>query len=151
MLGHRSCLTHAVTLTMKQYRTIDTERGQTFQKLTVEDARANFRHFMNRLNRSMYGNGPKRLYVIPVLEGIETGKHLHYHCAFGNFREEKSHDEIVEAIRDAWQKTSFGNEQIDVQMMYGDDWLTYITKEVGMGNADNVDYGNAHVPDVRQK
>lgn len=149
MLAHSWCLTHAVTLTMKQYRTIETDKGRTTQALTVEEARKNFRHFMSRLNRSMYGNGPKRLYVIPVIEGIETGKLLHYHCAFGNFREEKSLAEIREAILDAWQKTSFGHEQIDVKPMYSDDWFSYITKEVGMGNADNVDYGNANVPEAR--
>lgn len=150
MLGYRSCMTHAVTLTMKQYRIIETDKGQTVQMLTAEEARKNFRHFMSRLNRSMYGNGPKCHYVIPVLEGMATGKNLHYHCVMGNFREEKSHEEIVEAIRNAWQKTSFGNEQIDLQIMYGDDWLNYITKEVGLGNADSVDYGNVYVPDSRQ-
>jgi hypothetical protein len=83
MLGYRSWMTHAVTLTMKQYRIIETDKGQTVQGLTADEARKNFRHFMSRLNRSMYGNGPKRHYVIPVLEGMATGKNLHYHCVMG--------------------------------------------------------------------
>lgn len=151
LLEFQWCMTHAITLTMQTYREIMTDTGLVTQILTEDEARKNFRNFMNRLNRSMFGNSSRRLYVIPVLEGKATGKKLHYHCAFGNFREEKSHEEIAAAIRNAWHKTAFGNIQINVQPVCTDGWIDYITKEVGLGNADNVDVGNMHIPDEEQK
>lgn len=144
-------MTHAVTLTMKQYREITNDKGMTTLTLTEDEARKNFRHFMNRLNRSMFGNSSRRLYVIPVLEGKATGKNLHYHCAFGNFRKEMSQEEIAAAIHNAWHKTAFGNIEIKIKPVCTDGWIDYITKEVGLGSADNVDVGNMHIPDAKQK
>ena len=140
--------THAVTLTMKQSRTVMTDKGQTAQRLTVIEASANFAHFMKRLNAIVYGHAAKRhgktVHVIPVIEGIATDKGLHYHCMMGNFREGANDVLIAAAIRTAWLQTGFGNVQIDVRPMYSSDWCVYITKEVGKGDSDNVDYENVH-------
>ncbi|WP_186030212.1 hypothetical protein [Burkholderia gladioli] len=140
--------THAVTLTMKQSRTVMTDKGQTVQRLTQIEASANFAHFMKRLNAMVYGHAAKRygktVHVVPVIEGIATDKGLHYHCMIGNFCEGADDSLITAAIRTAWLQTGFGNVQIDVQPMYGDGWIDYITKEVGKGDSDNVDYGNVH-------
>ncbi|MDR6420254.1 hypothetical protein J2801_002505 [Paraburkholderia phenoliruptrix] len=145
-----SHFTHAVTLTMKPSRVVLTSAGQTVQRLTEIGAKENFRHFVKRLNASVYGSAAKRygktVYLIPVIEGAATGKQLHYHCMMGNFREGAQDGAVASSIRDAWLQTHFGNYQIDVQRMYSDGWIDYITKEVGMGDADNVDYGNVHVP-----
>ncbi|HDR9274408.1 TPA: hypothetical protein QDB24_002475, partial [Burkholderia vietnamiensis] len=53
---------------------------------------------------------------------------------------------IASAIRAAWLQTDFGNMQIDIQPLTADGWIDYITKEVGIGDADNVDYDNVHLP-----
>ncbi|MDN7804121.1 hypothetical protein [Burkholderia gladioli] len=150
MIQYAPYFTHAVTLTMKQSRTVMTNRGQTVQRLTMTEAKENFRKFVRRLNAAVYGNAADRfgtsIYVIPVIEGIATDKGLHYHCMMGNFRDGADDALIASLIWTAWQQTDFGNIQIDVQPMYGDGWIDYITKEVGIGDADNVDYGNVHVP-----
>lgn len=150
MIQYAPHFTHAVTLTMKQSRIVATNTGQMVQRLTEIEAKDNFRYFVKRLNASMFGNASKRhaktVYVIPVLEGMASSKQLHYHCMMGSFRNGATNELITAAIRDAWLKTNFGNVEIDVQSMYDNGWIDYITKEVGMGDADNVDYGNVHVP-----
>ncbi|WP_430227054.1 hypothetical protein [Paraburkholderia tropica] len=141
---------HAVTLTMKPRREIMTDKGPTIQHLTVIEAKENFRQFVRRLNTIIYKNAAARfgasVYVIPVIEGIATDKLLHYHCMIGNFRDGVNEASIARAIRTAWQQTAFGNTQIDIQPLTSDGWIDYITKELGKGEADNVDFDNVHVP-----
>ncbi|WP_246326945.1 hypothetical protein [Burkholderia guangdongensis] len=150
MIQYAPYLTHAVTLTMKPYREIMTNKGLTTQRLTEIEAKENFRQFIRRLNAAVYGNAAKRfgtsVYVIPVIEGIVTDKLLHYHCMMGNFRGGVDEALIASAIRAAWLQTDFGNFEVDIKPLTSDGWIDYILKEVGIGDADNVDYGNVHVP-----
>jgi len=68
-----------VSLTMKQ--------GDSGTHLDEIMASQNFRHFMNRLNSSVYGKRFKRfgqrLNVVPVLERSSTNR-LHYHLILQN-------------------------------------------------------------------
>lgn len=150
MLSKASNFTHAFTLTMKPYRECMTIKGLTRQYLTEIEAKENFRQFIQCLNTIVYGNAAKRfgasVHVIPVLEGIVTDKQLHYHGMIGNFRAGTTDTQTIDAIRIAWYKTDFGNVEIDVQPLTPEGWIDYITKEVGIGDADNVDYDNVCIP-----
>ncbi len=147
MLKRAEGYTHANTLTLKPYRTVMTERGEVREKLTIDEARANMRHFINRLNTAIYGNAVKRfgkrIAILPALEGAE-GKSLHYHCAISNLPETLSEAALHAKVKEAWQLTHFGNEQIDVQRMQTTGWIGYMGKELGRGNTDVLDWENTH-------
>ena len=147
MLKRAEGYTHAITLTLKPYRTVMTVRGEVIEKLTIYDAKANMRHFINRLNAEIYGNAVKRLgkriAILPVLECV-GGKQLHYHCAISNLPETLSDAALHAKVRAAWQLTHFGNEQIDVQRMQSTGWIGYMGKELGRGNTDVLDWENTH-------
>lgn len=98
---------HAVTLTMKQGQQIDGGRGPAFVALTPAMASTNMTHFLNRLNKSVFGNAAerfgKRVASIPVLEG-GNGDRLHYHLVLDCPRTDL-HDGYAELISELWQKT----------------------------------------------
>lgn len=158
MLQHANRFTHAVTLTLKPYRTVMTNRGEMREVLTPIEAQRNFRQFLNRLNDSIYGNAVKRfdkgIFVIPMLEGKASGKLLHYHCAMGNFRPGLSERAISAKIMCAWHQTPFGNVQVDIVPMRDLGWLHYSGKEIGKAewrgmrkyDIDVVDLSNLRFP-----
>jgi hypothetical protein len=107
-----------VTLTLKQARQSD---GGAWIKLDDYPCRQAFRHFMNLLNRAVYGAAfrrySRRLRVLPVLEKGEiraralrsgergTSGRWHIHCAI----ELPSHFDAIAfetLIRDCWGKTA---------------------------------------------
>ena len=148
MLEQADCYTHAVTLTLKQSRAILTERGEVREALTKYNAIANMRHFINRLNAELYGNAAKRygksIAILTVLEGENTGKLLHYHCAIGKLPDRLSDKAIEGSIRGAWLQTGFGNEQMHIQRMQTNGWLSYMGKEIVRGDCDVLDWENVH-------
>lgn len=149
MLKHADQLTLAITLTLKPYRVVSTQKGDMREVLTAIEAQRTFGQFLNRLNASLFGNAAKRfaksVSVIPLLEGQATKKLLHYHCAMGGFPADLCDKVIAAKIASAWHQTSFGNEQIDIQLMQTVGWLTYAGKEIGLGNADVVDWENVRL------
>ena len=149
MLKHADQFTHAVTLTLKPYRIVATERGDVHQVLTAIEAQSTFGLFLKRLNVSLFGNAAKRygksVKVIPMLEGHASRKLLHYHCALGGFPADLCEKAITAKITSAWHLTAFGNEQVDIQLMQTVGWLTYAGKEIGFGNADVVDWENVRL------
>ncbi|MGA9209500.1 MAG: hypothetical protein WB347_16985 [Terriglobales bacterium] len=130
-----------VTLTLKQARQPDSGGW-----LKIDDYRCRqaFRHFMNLLNRAVYGAAfrryGKRLRVLPVLEKGEvraralrswdrgtTGR-WHIHCAI----ELPSHfDGIVleNLIRDCWAKVEWGYGRILVRDGANAGWINYMLKD----------------------
>jgi hypothetical protein len=148
MQQNAECYTHAVTLTLKQSRPVMTNRGLIREPLTIYSANANMRHFVKRLNASLYGNAVKRagkgIAILAVLEGKQSRKQLHYHCAIGNLPESQCEAAIRAKIRSAWQLTNFGNEQIDIQLIQTTGWVGYLAKEMGRGNTDALDWENTH-------
>ncbi|WP_413439146.1 hypothetical protein ACFDAU_06310 [Sulfuriferula sp. GW1] len=148
MLKHADQFTLAVTLTLKPYRVVSTQKGDIREALTAIEAQRTFRQFLNRLNASLFGNAKrhsKSVSVIPLLEGQATKKPLHYHCALGGFPADICDEAIAAKITSAWHQTSFGNQQIDIQPMQTGGWLTYAGKEIGLGNADVVDWENVRL------
>jgi hypothetical protein len=81
MLQQSDRYTHAVTLTLKPYRTVMTERGEMRETLSIYNASANMRHFINRLNCDLFNTAMRRngasIAILPVLEGEATHKLLH--------------------------------------------------------------------------
>jgi len=146
MLQQADSYTHAITLTLKPYRVVQTERGEMREALTKDNAKANMRHFINRVNNSMYGNAAKRygkgISILAVIEGEATNKQLHYHCAIGNLPTTLNEQAIQSKITSAWHQTAFGNEQVHIQRMQTSGWLNYLGKEVGLHGADVVDWEN---------
>ena len=147
--GMRQC-TYAATLTLKPYRNVMTEKGQIMQSLGVFEAQENFRHFLSRLNFNIFGNSAKRynkrLIVIPALEGQVAPKLLHYHCGLGGFPAWLTEEQIRKEVILAWDKTAFGNQQVDVQSISNaDGWLAYITKEA-KNILEAIDINNLHLP-----
>ena len=133
-LPTKDCL--SVTLTMKQV--VNNEY------LDQEKSVTNFRHFLNLLNKRVYGNAHKRfkksVSVIPVLEKPFYGR-FHYHLIL----EKPTHipqNTYELMIVDCWTKTRFGYYEVDVKNIYSNGWTDYITKFVS--ETDTVDWVNFH-------
>ena len=130
-----------VTLTLKQARQCE---GGAWIKIDDYPCRQAFRHFMNLLNRAVYGAAfrryGKRLRVLPVLEKGEvhttalrswergTSGRWHIHCAI----ELPSHLDAValeKLIRRCWTKVEFGHSRILVRDSADVGWINYMLKD----------------------
>jgi hypothetical protein len=139
----------AVTLTLRQC--VDVPNGTMTTKLwlTETDAIQNLRHFLNKLDRSVFGKAAsrygKKVSCIPVLEG-GGDKRLHYHAVLDCPRYDLlTHFPLL--IADHWRSTQWGYRQIDCQANTDDGWLTYITKFRDKPNfADAIDWTNLRLP-----
>lgn len=139
----------AVTLTLRQC--VDVPNGFSSVKLWLNETAAvqNFRHFLNKLNRSVFGKAAcrygKGIGCIPVLEG-GGDKRLHYHAIIDCPRPDLLTDFPL-LIADHWRSTQWGYWQIDCQANPDDGWLTYITKFRDKPNlADAIDWMNLRLP-----
>jgi hypothetical protein len=127
-----------VTLTLKQARQ---SKGGTWIKIDDYPCRQAFRHFMNLLNREVYGAAfrryGKRLRVLPVLEKGEvhatalrswergTSGRWHIHCAI----ELPWHLDAValeKLIRRCWAKVELGYNRILVRDCADAGWINYM-------------------------
>jgi hypothetical protein len=129
-----------VTLTLKQGHRAD---SGSWTKVDHYRCRQAFRHFMNLLNKAVYGSAfrrhGKRLRVLPVLERgevhapslrqCERGKfgRWHIHCAielplhFDAFALEK-------LVRVCWAKVELSNGRILVRDCANAGWINYMLK-----------------------
>ena len=130
-----------VTLTLKQGRQAD---GSGWIKIDHYQCRQAFRHFMNLLNKAVYGSAfrrhGKRLRVLPVLEKGEvrarslrrwergTSGRWHIHCAvelpphFDAFA-------LETLIGDCWAKVELGHRRILVRDGANAGWINYMLKD----------------------
>ena len=130
-----------VTLTLKQARQSE---GGRWIRIDDYPCRQAFRHFMNLLNRAVYGAAfrryRKRLRVLPVLEKGElrtralrareygTSGRWHIHCAI----ELPSHLDAIsleKLVRDCWAKVEWGYRRILVRDGANADWINYMLKD----------------------
>ena len=130
-----------VTLTLKQARQSDSGAWVRTDEYPCRQA---FRHFMNLLNRAVYGPAfrryGKRLRVLPVLEKGEvrapalcswqrgTYGRWHIHCAI----ESPSHLDAValeKLIRHCWAKVECGCGRILVRDGANAGWISYMLKD----------------------
>ena len=130
-----------VTLTLKQGRQA---HGSGWIKVDHYQYRQAFRHFMNLLNKAVYGSAfrrhGKRLRVLPVLEKGEvrarslrrwecgTSGRWHIHCAI----ELPPHFDAVALetlIGDCWAKVELGHRRILVRDGANAGWINYMLKD----------------------
>ena len=131
----------AVTLTLKQGHQAD---GGGWIKIDHYQCRQAFRHFMNLLNKAVYGSAfrrhGKRLRVLPVLEKGEvrarslrrwergTSGRWHVHCAI----ELPPHFDafaLETLIGDCWAKVELGYGRILVRDGANAGWINYMLKD----------------------
>lgn len=116
----------AVTLTLKQVKWVD---GGLVVALTPELASRSVRHFLNVLNKRVYGAAAqrygKRIRSLATFEGSTT-KRLHCHLMLECPRVELE-DHFPAIVARAWTAADWSDSQIDVQPC-DDGWLTYMTK-----------------------
>ena len=130
-----------VTLTLRQGRQAE---GSGWMKIDHYQCRQAFRHFMNLLNKAVYGSAfrrhGKRLRVLPVLEKGEvrarslrrwergTSGRWHIHCAielpphFNAFA-------LETLIGDCWAKVELGHRRILVRDGANAGWINYMLKD----------------------
>ena len=141
-------LTHAVTLTFKAKALI---KPQVFNKcseykewrfLNEEIAEASIRYFYARLSYIAFGKNSKKnstkAHSKPLMiASIEQGhikKRLHAHLVIGNLPRDI---DICNSIQRAWFDCDFAYKQINIKPLFNaEGWLTYISKEVDIGNID---------------
>lgn len=133
-------------MTLKQG--VRVEAGFTYVRLTPEAASQNLRHFLNALNRQIYGNAArrygKRVRVIPVLEGC-ADKRFHFHCMIDCPRPELA-PTFGMLVAQTWKSTQFGYREVLVEP--GDlGWVAYMTKLRDKEDmASSIDWMNYHNP-----
>lgn len=139
----------AVTLTLRQSVKVNDGYIATDVWLTNTLASQNLRHFLNRLNRSIYGKASSRfgkgVSCIPVLEGGGS-KRLHYHAVIDCPRTNIVL-EFPQLVAEHWHSTQWGYWQIDCQPKPDQNWINYITKFRDKPEySDAIDWVNLRLP-----
>ena len=139
----------AVTLTLRQSVKVNDGYIATDVWLTNTLASQNLRHFLNRLNRSIYGKASSRfgkgVSCIPVLEGGGS-KRLHYHAVIDCPRTNIVL-EFPQLVAEHWHSTQWGYWQIDCQPKPDQNWINYITKFRDKPDySDAIDWVNLRLP-----
>ncbi len=126
----------AVTLSLKQ--------NIYSEQLDTIIAQKNLRHFLNLLNKKIYGNAfkryGKRIEVIAVLE-TSVSDRLHYHLAINNPKPDEPFyfNFLVEHL---WRQTRWGYNENHIVHEANSGWVDYITK---LNPKDEVDWENCHI------
>lgn len=149
--------THAITLQMN----LPTHNVSKVHMANLKErAGRTVRQFNRRLATAAYGNGATRkpnLYsplIITAIEGTtntyDSNRTLHAHIALGNIITATSRihteQQLQTIIRNEWLATADGVDDIDIQQMTSNRWITYLTKEFENGNAECIDWQNCHIP-----
>lgn len=126
-----------LTLTLKQ--------GLDGYMLNNERCTQNLRHFMNVINKKVFGNANKRygkkLQIFPVIEKSKEGRY-HYHMIIERPLE-WCLDDFTHLIETEWVKTQFGHRQLHLDQFIDFGWVHYITKF--HSKSDLVDWENVHI------
>ena len=102
------------------------------------------RHFSNRLNQKVFGNGfrrfGERFGMIAVREG---DAYPHYHLILDN-HSHLTTQQLTEKVRDEWSKTDLGlADYVDVKEMHSVGWISYISKHQSKAIYDeSIDWDN---------
>ena len=94
----------------------------------------NFRHFKNKLNTKLFGNGYRRynkqLQMLVVRE-VSNRRH-HLHCIIEQ-PQRIGFEKFTHLIETVWKSTDFGYEEIHIEkpssQLREDGWLSYIMKD----------------------
>ena len=132
----------ALTLTLKQTVTETNNRGTYKRSLTREDCERIARRFTQKLNRQVFGKYAadkcgESLRYLPVIEGERSNKHLHLHFAIGGLPSHVKFNQFDTLVTNA--KLQVENIESEHKVDVTDSgWISYITKEVGTKDTDNV-------------
>ena len=139
-------VTNPINLTLTQ--------KQSVNGFKVDDvvSEKNFRHFKNKLNTKLFGNGYRRynkqLQMLVVREVSSNHRH-HLHCII-----EQPHrigfEQFTHLIETVWKSTDFGYEEIHIEkpssQLREDGWLSYIMKDRTKVNLNtSVDWINTSI------
>ena len=132
-----------VTFTVKQSVHTPTPFGLLYRKVTQTDLRRNFRHFMNRLNQTYFGNSfrrfNKKLKVFNVEQYSKDGR-LHLHTIL-QIPQNITVSDFKNTIREIWSlKTEWGYKEFDFMepndhLHFGGEygevgWLKYSIRQI---------------------
>lgn len=135
---------YSVTITLKQRLggfTLDTIRTST-----------NTTHFLNRLNKRIFGNGTKRfglrIQSLVVIEG-DSDHRLHTHMILEK-PTKLTHQKFSSLISNSVEKTQWGYSQIQIDPLTSDldhsNWFFYLLKERSKTDLpSNIDWMNTHI------
>jgi hypothetical protein len=116
-----------VTLTLKQARKSD---DLVWVRIDENQCQRALRHFLNLLNRSVYGSAVrrhnKRLRVIAILEKSADGR-WHFHAAI----EPPLHvgtPDFLTLIRHCWQRVDWAYREVEIRSNADKGWIDYMLK-----------------------
>lgn len=145
--------THFVTLTLDAKR-IDayingchTKRDRNDPKMVAMYQRS-MRHFLSRLQKSLYGNlarhGRSPLLFVPIIEGLKHGEVPHFHC-FAHVTSDR-HERLEQIIKDCWMKVQFAGFEVKTLKYRDRGALRYGAKDALSLHRENVDWLNVQMP-----
>lgn len=83
--------------------------------------------------------------MITMLEGDGKNEHLHYHMALKK-PEHMSNAEFCFLTQKCWVRTkSGGTDQNVIKPIDDENWVDYITKQIGRFSVDKIDWENTHI------
>ena len=112
----------------------------------------NFRHFKNKLNTKLFGNGYRRfnkqLQMLVIREVSSNHRH-HLHCIIEQ-PQRIGFEKFTHLIETVWKSTDFGYEEIHIEkpssQLREDGWLSYIMKDRTKVNlSTSVDWINSSI------
>lgn len=132
----------ALTLTLKQTNKVVSTKGVAFMAVTTSECRCIAKRFIKKLNRQVFGKRAaekygKKLNVIPVVEGDGINKRLHLHFAIGGLPNHITQDDFERKVEIGRQLVAGLDIQYKIDSA-DSGWLTYIAKEVGKRDTDNI-------------
>ena len=127
---------------------------QSVNGFRVDDvvSEKNFKHFKNKLNTKLFGNGYKRfnkqLQMLVVREVSSNHRH-HLHCIIEQ-PQRIGFEKFTHLIEEVWKSTDFGYEEIHIEkpssQLREDGWLSYIMKDRTKVNlSTSVDWINSSI------
>ena len=133
-----------VTFTELQIR-----QGLRLDNITSE---RNFRHFKNKLNSKLFGNGYRRFHKqlqMLVVREVSSNQRHHLHCIIEQ-PQRIGFEEFSNLIETVWKSTDFGYDQIHIEkpssQQREDGWLSYIMKDRTKVNlSTSVDWINSSI------
>jgi hypothetical protein len=133
----------ALTLTFKQFLSIENVMGKYYKKIDKDDIRRIVTHFQHKLNKEIFGSSAKRygkgLKYLVVIEGERTYKNLHVHMAIGNLPAHVKYNEIDNLVRNAKLSVDGVDEQHKVELAGDSGWMTqYLLKELSANDTENI-------------
>lgn len=153
LLQHEGQVTHAVTLTFdpKKISAFTSEFSRSVSinhKEMIERYQDSLRHFINKLDKALYGNSSKRhgnrMLFVPVIEGLNNGEVPHYHCSVGISKDRA--DVFEDKVKICWAQVPFAGFQIKVEPYRDAGWLSYSTKGCKFINRPSIDWLNVRIP-----